>query len=71
MHADDQYFLVVRTIEDTDVTARGEIPGGAPQVVMFQLLHRGRLERCDLTALRVALGGSPGRYAITMASPYE
>ena len=53
MHADDQHFFVIRTIEDADMAALGQKPRGLPQEVMFQLLGAGMFEAEDLAALRI------------------
>ena len=52
MHADDEHFLVVRAIEDADVTPAREHARGAPQKIVIELLRRRRLERVHLAALR-------------------
>ena len=53
VHAHHQCFLVVRPVEDTDVAAARQHPGGSPQEVVIQLFTRRRLERVNLTAERV------------------
>src|ERR1700675_1534087 len=56
MHAYDQNFLIVRTIEDADVTAARQDLAGTPQVVVIEFLRRWLLERVDLASLRIDAG---------------
>src|SRR5664279_694135 len=53
MHSNDQYFLVVRTIEDTDPSAFGKAAGRTPEKIMLQLFGARLFEAENLTALRI------------------
>ena len=53
MDPDDEYVLIVRTVEDTNPPAFGYRSGISPKEVMVELLGRGMLEAVDLAALRV------------------
>src|SRR5436190_15606562 len=53
MHADDQHFFVMRTIEDADLSAFRQIFLAAPKKIVIKLLRRWLLERHDLTTLRI------------------
>jgi len=53
MDADDEYFFVVRTIEDADAAALGKTAGGTPEEIMFQFFGAGLLEVQDLASLRI------------------
>ena len=53
MHAHYQHLLVIRPVEDADLTALGELARGAPEEIVLQFLGRGRLERKHLAALRI------------------
>ena len=56
MYADDEYFFVVRTIEDADAAALGQTARGAPEEIMFQLFGAGLLEAEDFASLRIDPG---------------
>ena len=56
MHADDEYFFVVRTIEDADAAALRQTARSAPKEVMFQFFGGGLLEAEDLASLRIDSG---------------
>jgi len=56
MHPDDQYLLIVGTIENRDPSALRQISGRPPEKVVFQLHFRGLLEAVDPTALRIDAG---------------
>jgi hypothetical protein len=49
-------LLVVRPVEDADAAAGRQRPGGAPEVVVVELLGRRFPERPDVDALRVHAG---------------
>lgn len=53
VRANDQHFLVVRAIEDTDSPAFRETAGGAPEEVVVQFLGSRPLEPEDLATLRI------------------
>src|SRR5471032_2918225 len=52
MHADNQYLLIVRSIEYSDAPALRQIAGGAPQEIMLQLCRTRVLEAEHLAPLR-------------------
>ena len=52
-HARDQHVLVVRSVEDGDVSSRRHGAVHAPQEIVVRLLRRGRLERRHAAALRI------------------
>ena len=56
MYAEDEYFFVVRTIEDADAAALGQTARGAPEEIMFQLFSAGLLEAEDFASLRIDPG---------------
>ena len=56
MHAHDEDFLVVRTVEDADAPALGQASDVAPHEVVVELLRRGLLERGHLAPLRIDAG---------------
>ena len=56
MHADDQHFLVIGSVEDADPPAFRQIAGGAPEKVVLQFGGAGMLEAEDLAALRIDPG---------------
>src|SRR5664279_3919392 len=56
MHSNDQYFLVVRTIEDTDPSAFGKTAGRTPEKIMLQLFGARLFEAENLAALRIDPG---------------
>ena len=56
MHPNDQHFLVVRTIEDTDPTAFGKTAVRTPEKIMFQLFSTRLFETENLAALRIDPG---------------
>ena len=56
MHAHDEDFLVVRTVEDADAPALGQVSDVAPHEVVVELLRRGLLERGHLAPLRIDAG---------------
>ena len=53
MHAHDENFLVVGTIEDADASALRNLYGVAPQEIVRKLLVGGLLERDDVAPLRI------------------
>ena len=53
VHAHDQNFLVIRTVENADAPALWQVPRCAPKKIMIQLLRTRLLERMHLHALRV------------------
>ena len=53
VHAHDQHFFVVRPIEDPDPAALGQASRRPPEKVVVEVVLRRRLERVDLTALRI------------------
>ena len=56
MHADDQHFLVIGTVEDADPSAFRQIARGAPEKIVLQFGGAGMLEAEHLAALRVDAG---------------
>src|SRR5262245_21214434 len=56
MYPHDQALFVVRPIEDADAAAFREQPRRPPEKVVIELFGRRRLERVDLTALRIDAG---------------
>jgi len=56
MQANDQHFLVIGTIENSDLPALGKTACGAPEKIMFQLVGARLLETEDLAALRIDPG---------------
>ena len=53
VNAHHEHFLVVRSIEDPDGTARRQPPHRPPEEIMAELLRRRSLEGADLDGLRV------------------
>lgn len=49
----DEHVLVIGTVKNCDLSARGQAFEGAPQEIVRQLALRRRLERIDPDALRV------------------
>ena len=60
MHADDQHFLVIGSVEDADPPAFRQIAGGAPEKIVFQFGGAGMFEAEHLAALRV----DPGHHVL-------
>ena len=56
MHPHHQGLLVVTAVENADVAPIGQHFHAPPQIIVVQLLRRGRLEREYLAALRVDPG---------------
>ena len=56
MHANDQHFLIIRTIEDANPAAFGKAAGAAPEKIMLQFLGAGLLETVNLAPLRIDAG---------------
>ncbi len=56
MDAGDQHLLVIRSIEDADPPALGQIARGTPQKIVLQLLRARMFEAEYLTALRIDAG---------------
>jgi hypothetical protein len=56
MHANDQYVLVIRAIEDAYAPAFGKAARGAPEKIMFQLLGTRLFEAEDLAPLGIDSG---------------
>ena len=56
MHANDQHFLVIGTIEDADPPAFGQTARGAPEKIVLQLLGARLFETEHLAALRIDSG---------------
>src|SRR5437868_6590079 len=56
MHAQDQDFFVIGTVEDADASALGEGAGCASEEIMFEFLDAGMLETDDLATLRIDAG---------------
>ena len=66
MDADDEYFFVVRAIEDADAAALGKASRGAPEEIMFQFFGAGLLEAGNFASLRVDPGHDvPDRAVLT------
>src|SRR5439155_26114551 len=53
VNTDDENLLVVRAVEDADVTSAGQSGGITPEIVVIELLRTGSLEAVDVDALRV------------------
>jgi len=53
MHANDQHFFVIGTIEDADPSAFGKAARCAPEKIMFQFLGARLLETENVAALGV------------------
>ena len=49
VHPGDQHLLVVGTVEDADLAARGQLPGVPPQVVVPEFRRDGSLKLDTLT----------------------
>ena len=60
MHANDQDFLVIGSVEDADPSALRQIAGGAPKEVVFQFGGAGMLEAEHLAALWI----DPGHHVL-------
>ena len=56
MHADDQHFFIVGTIEDADPPAFGKPPRRAPKKVMLQFFGAGLFEARNLAPLWIDPG---------------
>ena len=56
MHPGDQHLLVVGTVENTDLSALGQVAGGAPEKIVLQFDGAGMLEAEYLATLRVDSG---------------
>ena len=56
MHANDQHFLVIGSVEDADPPAFRQIARGAPQKIMLQFRGAGMFEAEHLATLRVDAG---------------
>ena len=56
MHADDEHFLVIGTIEDTDPPASRQTAGRAPKKIVLQFLGARLFETKNLAALRIDPG---------------
>src|SRR5262245_11172169 len=56
MNTHDEGFLIVRPIENADVSALGEAYRATPEKVVIELLIARSLERVHLAALRVDAG---------------
>ena len=53
MHANDQHFLVIGSVENADLPAFRQIAGGAPEKVVFQFGGAGMFEAEHLATLGV------------------
>ena len=53
MHAHNENFLIVRSVEDPDASSLWQALGVAPEKVVVEILRRGLLERENLAALRI------------------
>src|SRR5262245_21911760 len=56
MHAYDERFLVVATVEDADATAFRQAPDATPHEIVIEILLRWSLEGKYLTTLRIDAG---------------
>src|SRR5258706_12514630 len=56
MHAHDENFLVIRTVEDAYLSARRNALISAPKILVIQFLFAGRLEGVNVATLRVHTG---------------
>src|SRR5947207_6595318 len=53
MHANNENFLIVRSVKDPDASALWQAFGIAPEEVVVEILRRGLRERENLAALRI------------------
>jgi hypothetical protein len=53
MHTHDQSLLVIAAVEDTDTATLGEALHAAPEIIVIEIFAGGRLERVNLTPLRI------------------
>src|SRR6266487_3292986 len=53
MHTNDEYLLVVGTVEDADAAALWQPLHRPPEVIVIEFFLRRALERIDLSALRI------------------
>jgi len=56
VHSNDQYLLVIGTVEDADPAAFGKTASGSPEKIMFKLLGAWLLEAEDLAGFRIDPG---------------
>ena len=56
MHSNDQYLLVIGTVEDADPAAFGKAACSAPEKIMFKFLGTWLLEAEDLAAFWIDPG---------------
>ena len=56
MDSNNQYFLITRTIEDTDPPPFGQAARRAPEKIMFELIGARLFEAENLAALRIDPG---------------
>src|SRR5579859_4173674 len=56
VYANHQHFFIVRAIEDADLAALRQSPGGAPEKVMVQFFYGRLLETGDLASLGIHAG---------------
>src|SRR6202167_4577033 len=56
MHPHDQHFLIIRAIEDADLTALGHHVVATPQKIMIQFFAGRRFERMNIATLRIHSG---------------
>src|SRR5262245_59811191 len=56
MHPHHEGFLVIAAIENTDATALGQTLHATPEIIVVEFFAVRRLERKNLTALRVNAG---------------
>ena len=53
MNSDDEYFLIVRAVENADPSALWKTLGRPPQEIMIQFLGAGMFETENLASLRI------------------
>jgi hypothetical protein len=53
VHANDQYLLVIRSVEDADPPALRQVTGGPPEKIMLQFRRAGVPVAENLTPVRI------------------
>src|SRR4029453_10556123 len=53
MNSDDEHLFIVTTIKNSNVTPIRQAFHAVPEIIMIEILARGRFERIPLTALRI------------------
>src|SRR5437868_14022623 len=52
MHPDDEHFFIITAVKNSDLTPVRQAFHAAPEVIVIQIIGRGRFERIHLAALR-------------------